>query len=70
MKNGVFIFYPFVNADGFQIMLQNGLENNDEVRKNFNTNNIKCQSGLAGVDINRNFPSSFGSVYTSSFPCS
>lgn len=29
-----------------------------------------CPQGLAGVDINRNFPSSFGSVATSSNPCS
>jgi len=34
-----------------------------------NKNNFSCTAGLAGIDINRNFNSSFGTIATSRQPC-
>jgi hypothetical protein len=35
-----------------------------------NPGSVPCSRGIPGVDINRNFPSSFGTVPTSKDPCS
>lgn len=67
LSNGILILFPFVNPDGYAQYLKGDLE----VRKNMNTKESFCSSGgKAGVDINRNFPSSFGTLPTSGFPCS
>jgi hypothetical protein len=39
------------------------------MRKNFNFSDTKCKGSLPGVDINRNFDSSFATVSSSDNPC-
>lgn len=56
----MFIFFPFVNADGYELYSKQAAGVGD-IRKNMNID-VKCVSGAGGVDINRNFPSSFGTL--------
>lgn len=44
-------------------------EGRDSIRKNMNINGVTCGSGIAGVDINRNFPYDFGVIAESSYQC-
>lgn len=60
--------FPFVNIDGYYEYVKAGSQQ-ATIRKNFNLKE-KCFRGKSGVDINRNFPSSFGSVPLSGNPCS
>ena len=61
LQEGVILFFPFVNIDGYKIYAKTG----GNIRKNMNFNNTKrCprENIGPGVDINRNFPSSFGII--------
>ena len=53
--------------DGYKIYAQKG----GNLRKNLNTRNMQCPQNSAGpgVDINRNFPSSFAVIPESQSPC-
>ena len=59
--------FPIVNIDGYLAYINGG---NMDLRKNLNAGDIKCPKNSSGVDINRNFPSSFGTLRTSNSPCS
>lgn len=62
LRSGVIIFYPFVNIDGYHAYLKGSAKEKLLMRKNLNGNQSNCKTGVAGVDINRNFPSSFNTV--------
>ena len=68
LESGVFILFPFANIDGYHAYVQ-GWSQGKTIRKNMNGNQKSCGTGHAGVDINRNFPSSFATVRESSDPC-
>ena len=67
MEEGVIIFYPFVNMDAYKIYALKG----GNLRKNLNLGNKVCPPHTfgPGVDINRNFPSSFAIIPESQSPC-
>jgi len=69
LNKGVILFFPFVNIDGFYAYVAADGQQKNKMRKNLNGNQSKCPYGTAGVDINRNFPSDFGTVRESSIPC-
>ena len=59
MKNGVFIFYPFVNIDSYKVYSRSSSDNiKNFLRKNLNIQTPCSQGKVGGVDINRNFPKS------------
>jgi hypothetical protein len=62
LNKGVILFYPYVNIDGYQAYIKADRQHQGRMRKNMNGNESQCRSGTAGVDINRNFPSSYGTV--------
>jgi len=57
LQNNIICLLPFVNIDGYSLIVKTFKETNKfiPIRKNRNTGTQKCSSNEIGVDLNRNY---------------